>query len=478
MVFSSVTFLFYFLPLILLLYFGFRPVRWKNTVLLVMSLLFYMWGAGEVVLVFMASIAGNWMFGLLINRADRKQQPAVKKAWLTLAIVMNLALLGYYKYANFLVEQLDQVIFWILPQVRPFPNPGILLPIGISFFTFQALSYVIDVYRGHVGVIKNPVDMGMYLSMFPQLIAGPIVRYDEIEPQVKSRQHTWDNVASGLVRFMLGLFKKAVIADPIGMIADQAFGLDQGLGAGLAWLGLVAFTLQVYFDFSGYSDMAIGLGRVFGFHFRENFNRPYMAVSFTDFWRRWHISLSTWFRDYVYIPLGGSRVSSWKIYFNLLVVFVLMGFWHGANWTFIALGLYHGFFMCWERISGKRLPEDFRHPGLQRMIAFFLIMLGMVFFRARNLPAAADYFRGLVTIPQEPLHFYWLANISNQSLVTLGFGLLLVFWPRAESSGSYFDHADSRTAAWLRLSVAALGLVAAVLMMASSDFQPFIYFKF
>ncbi|MEW6517691.1 MAG: MBOAT family protein [candidate division FCPU426 bacterium] len=478
MVFSSIVFLFCFLPLVFILYFGFKPVWWKNTVLLVMSLLFYMWGAGEVVLVFMASIAGNWMFGLLINRADRKQQPAVKKAWLTLAIVMNLALLGYYKYANFLVEQLDQVIFWILPQVRPFPNPGILLPIGISFFTFQALSYVIDVYRGHVGVIKNPVDMGMYLSMFPQLIAGPIVRYDEIEPQVKSRQHTWDNVASGLVRFMLGLFKKAVIADPIGMIADQAFGLDQGLGAGLAWLGLVAFTLQVYFDFSGYSDMAIGLGRVFGFHFRENFNRPYMAVSFTDFWRRWHISLSTWFRDYVYIPLGGSRVATWRQFFNLFTVFTLVGFWHGANWTYIIFGAYHGVFLCWERMTGKRFAEDFKHPGLQRLVAMFFVLMGMVMFRAKEADHIWYYYQALFGMAETVQPFPWLAEISVQSLATLVLGGLLVLLPFKESMGRFLDQSDSRLAGWLRLSLATIGLAAAVMMVISSNYIPFIYFKF
>jgi len=478
MVFSSVTFLFYFLPLVLVLYFGFRPIGGKNLILMVMSLVFYMWGAGEIVLILLTSIAGNWIFGLLIDRAGRKPRPAEKRTWLILAVVMNLALLGYYKYANFLVAQLNQVFYWILPQVRPLTDPGILLPIGISFFTFQALSYVIDVYRGHVGVIRNPIDMGMYLAMFPQLIAGPIVRYDEIEPQVKARQHTWDNAASGLARFILGLFKKAVLAAPIGMIADQAFGLDQGLGAGLAWLGLLAFTLQVYFDFSGYSDMAIGLGRVFGFHFRENFNRPYDSVSFTDFWRRWHISLSTWFRDYLYIPLGGSRVPIGRQFFNLFAVFLLVGFWHGASWTYIIFGVYHGFFMCWERISGKRLLEDFKHPALQRFIAFFLIMLGMVLFRAHNLSAAMDYYRGLITIPQAVWDWYWLANISNQSLATLGLGLLAVFWPRTGSFGKWLEQADSLSASWLKLSVATLGLAAAVLMMASKDFQPIIYFKF
>ncbi|MDG2095545.1 MAG: MBOAT family O-acyltransferase, partial [Phycisphaerales bacterium] len=306
MVFSSQTFLFFFLPVVLGMYFllGIGPML-RNLWLLLASLIFYAWGGADFILVLLLSIAGNWVLGLIAERSHVNGSPFAKRGSITLSVLLNIGILAWFKYANFFIDQVNDVGASF--GMDEFGWSRIALPIGISFFTFQATSYVIDVARGQARVMRNPIDFALYVSLFPQLIAGPIVRYHEISDQLKDRPFDWEHVSSGMLRFTHGLVKKVVIADSIGVIADTAFGSEAQINAGDAWLGLLAYTMQIYFDFSGYSDMAIGMGRMFGFRLPENFKRPYSAVCMTDFWRRWHVTLSNWFRDYVYIPLGGSR---------------------------------------------------------------------------------------------------------------------------------------------------------------------------
>ncbi|MGN8876718.1 MBOAT family O-acyltransferase [Pseudoflavonifractor sp. HCP28S3_F10] len=393
MLFSSSVFLFLFLPLVLLGYYGLcaplgrlrRPAQ--NLLLLCASLLFYAWGEPWFVLVMMASILANYGFGLWV--AARKGRGRSTRLPIVCALVCNLGLLFIFKYLVFVLTQLNRLGFQFL-------IPGIRLPLGISFFTFQALSYVLDVNRGRGAVQKNPLKVGLYISFFPQLIAGPIVKYETVAEEIDSRRENWADFSSGICRFLVGLGKKILLANQLAVIADFAYGLspDQ-LSTGMAWLGCISYTLQIYFDFSGYSDMAIGLGRMFGFHFLENFNYPYLSTSITEFWRRWHISLSTWFRDYVYFPLGGSRVdSAAKHIRNLFVVWLLTGVWHGANWTFLFWGLFYFVLLVLEKYGhlGRRWPT-----ALRWLYTIFMVNLGWVFFRADSLGAALSYLRAMFT---------------------------------------------------------------------------------
>ena len=329
MLFSSTIFLFAFLPIVLTLHFVLRGVAARNTLLLAASLLFYAWGETGYVVILLASIAANWAFGLWIERS--RERPGRRLA-LALAIGGNLLLLGAFKYANFAVDSLNSLLAGA--GLGPLALAPVHLPIGISFFTFQALTYVVDVYRRDAPVQSNPFTVALYISLFPQLIAGPIVRYGHVADALRERVSTLDDVAVGARRFLVGLGKKVLVANTLAMPADRIFALPPGeLQASVAWLGAVCFTLQIYFDFSGYSDMAIGLGRIFGFHFPENFLYPYTAQSIRAFWRRWHITLSVWFRDYLYIPLGGSHTGALRTHGNLLAVFLLCGLWHGASWS-------------------------------------------------------------------------------------------------------------------------------------------------
>ncbi|MCK5219489.1 MBOAT family protein [bacterium] len=365
----------------------------------------------------------------------------------------------------------------IIPGFEPICISHIILPIGVSFFTFQAMSYVFDVARGRSAPLRNPVDFSMYICMFPQLIAGPIVRYHEIAGQIQERSVTLDRFGQGAARFCLGLFKKVVLADSIAVLADHVFSISGGLSTGLAWMGLLAFTIQVYFDFSGYSDMAIGLGHLFGFKLPENFNRPYLAISVTDFWRRWHISLSHWFRDYVYIPLGGSRVAGWRVSLNLFTVFILVGFWHGANWTFIALGLYHGFWLSIERFYGYGRTEKPRNPWLHRIATFLIVMLGMVLFRAENLAHAAGFYRTLFT---------WQAGTASlppdyemgQGLIWLAIGAMIVFLSGTRSLGVLMENTTGWRVNLLKIGIVTIGMLLTSMMIVSRHYNPFIYFQF
>ncbi len=385
MVFSSILFLFYFLPVILTVYF-LAPKRHRNAVLFVGSLFFYAWGEPVYVLAMLFSVTFNYFLG---RKVDSAQEQTQKNKILMVSVVVNLAVLVFFKYTNFFIDSINILLPWDIPHLK------LSLPIGISFYTFQTMSYVIDVYRGKVAAQKNYIRFGTYVALFPQLIAGPIVRYSTIEKQLASRRETIEGFTAGITRFAVGLAKKVLLANNIGMLWDStsALGFSE-LSCLSAWLGIVAFAFQIYFDFSGYSDMAIGLGKMFGFEFEENFNYPYTSKSITDFWRRWHISLSTWFKEYVYIPLGGNRVSPGRMRLNLLIVWGLTGFWHGASFNFIAWGLYYGILLIIEKeflLKGlKKLPGF-----LQSVYTFVIVLIGWVLFASEDLASVFGYLKAM-----------------------------------------------------------------------------------
>ena len=387
MLFSSSIFLFAFLPAVLLGYYIiFRGMRRaQNLLLLAASLLFYAWGEPWFVLVMMGSILANYLFGLWVHAWKRRGRRLLLPV--TAACVCNLGLLFVFKYLTFTLENLNLLGFNT-------PIPVIELPIGISFFTFQALSYVLDVAMGTAEVQRSPFGLGLYISLFPQLIAGPIVKYATVADEIQGRKETWDDFSAGCCRFLVGLGKKVLLSNQLALVADAAWDTPAGeLSTAFAWLGSLCYTLQIYYDFSGYSDMAIGLGKMFGFHFLENFNYPYISKSITEFWRRWHISLSTCFRDYVYFPLGGSRVSSkWKHIRNLFVVWLLTGVWHGANWTFIAWGLLYFVLLVLEKYGhlGRGWPV-----WLNWLFTLLMVNFAWVIFRADSLPAAWHYIQAM-----------------------------------------------------------------------------------
>ena len=370
MLFSSISFLYYFLPCVLVLYF-LVPRHFKNVILLITSLFFYAWGEPRLVLLMLITIAIGYVLGILIEK-DAEH----KKLYLILAIVSFIGALAYFKYANFFVDNFNQVTGLSIPLVR------VALPIGISFYTFQILSYNIDVYRGEVKAQRNPIDLAAYITMFPQLIAGPIVRYKDVAVQLENREHNISKVADGIRRFIFGLSKKILIANVLGEMCE-GFRLSDEKSVLFYWMYAIAFSLHIYFDFSGYSDMAIGLGKIFGFDFLENFNYPYISKSITEFWRRWHISLGNWFRDYVYIPLGGSRVKRGRHLFNILVVWMLTGFWHGAAWNFIIWGLYFAVLLVIEKTFLLKYLE--RTKVLSHIYVLFAVVVSFVIFNASSI---------------------------------------------------------------------------------------------
>ena len=382
MLFSSIPFLYVFLPATLLLYFA-APRRMKNAVLLLCSLVFYGWGEPKYLILMLFSIAQGYLFGLLIEKYRGKTRSTV---FFWLSVSLSLLLLAYFKYADFFLDSFRAV------TGLPVPALQIALPIGISFYTFQILSYVVDVRRGDASAQKNPIDLAAYIAMFPQLIAGPIVRYTDVAAQLRTRTHTRAGTAAGTRRFVLGLAKKILIANVLGQLVQQ-FQTAQDPDMLFHWLYAVGFMLQIYFDFSAYSDMAIGLGAIFGFTFPENFNYPYCSASITEFWRRWHISLGSWFRDYVYIPLGGSRVGKWKLLRNLLLVWAATGLWHGAAWNFVLWGLFYAVLLIAEKFA--LLPKLQKHPAIGRVYTLLFVLLGFVLFDAPSLSAAASRIAGL-----------------------------------------------------------------------------------
>ncbi|MBQ7975548.1 MAG: MBOAT family protein [Clostridia bacterium] len=389
MLFCSEIFLFLFLPAVILLYYLFKPlgIRVRNTILLVASILFYGWGEPRFVFVMLVSIILNYVFGLLMYRMENQ---LTKKLFLSASVVVNLSLLFVYKYLDFSITNVNALFGTMIPL------RNIALPIGISFFTFQAMSYVIDVYRGKEQVQKNLFDLVLYVSFFPQLIAGPIVRYETVAAQIRERTETLEMFTYGIKRFIVGLGKKVMLANTLALVSDMAFDMNpELLSTSMAWIGIVAYTLMIYFDFSGYSDMAIGLGKMFGFTFEENFNYPYISKSITEFWRRWHISMQTWFRDYLYFPLGGSRSKTVaKRVFNLFVVWLATGIWHGANWTFIVWGMFYFVLQFFE----KYFKPFNKIPGWIRYIYTMLfVMLGWVLFRSTTISGAIEYMGRMFT---------------------------------------------------------------------------------
>lgn len=467
MVFSSVAFLFFFLPLVLALYYS-VPFKYKNSVLLIFSLIFYAWGEPTYVILMIVSIILNYGYGIWIEKADSQGK---KKAVLTSAIVVNIGLLGFFKYANFLVDAANSV-FQTDFHMQPIP-----LPIGISFYTFHALSYLIDIYRKKEMAQKNLYRLALYITFFPQLVAGPIIRYHAVAEQLGKRVFSSVQFAEGIKRFIMGLSKKILLANPLGSAADTVFATPAAdLSTGSAWVGIVAYTLQIYFDFSGYSDMAIGLGKMFGFEFAENFNYPYIAKSISEFWRRWHISLGSWFRDYVYIPLGGSRVARWKVYRNLTIVWALTGLWHGASWTFLAWGAYYGVLIMLEKAGFEKLLA--RVYPLNHAVVLLLVMIGWVFFRADDFGYAADFIASL-------FDFRGSKIFDSQALALLSmYGIYFVvaiivampIYPRLQKVQFGQPLEKVRTAVVFLFDFFLLAQV--ILHLINSTYNPFLYFRF
>lgn len=415
MVFSSTTFLFLFLPIVLIAYYNpfFKSLNFKNAILIISSIFFYAWGEPFNVLLMLGSILINWALGLAV---DKNRDNKMGKAMLALSVIFNIGMLFVFKYLTFTLENINLIFGKQLDTLN------ITLPIGISFFTFQAMSYVIDVYRRNGEVQKNPCNVALYISFFPQLIAGPIVRYQTIAEQIKQRHENFDEFTDGVFRFMLGFVKKVLIANNVAVVADGIF--DAPLDSvSSAWLGAAAYSLQILFDFSGYSEMAIGLGKMFGFEFLENFDYPYLSKSVSEFWRRWHISLGTWFRDYVYFPLGGSRVKKSRLVLNLFVVWTLTGIWHGANWTFLVWGLLYFVLLALEKLTGFAS----KIKVLGHVYTMLFVVIGWVIFRAESLAKAWEYIKamfgfGSLTLIGENTVFY----LSNYGFF-LCLGLVFCF---------------------------------------------------
>ena len=465
MLFSSIPFLFYFLPAVMLLYF-LVPKALKNTVLLVFSLVFYAWGEPVYVFLMIFSILLFYGCGLAIGHS---REQGWKKFWLTVSVVVSLALLGVFKYADFFVGTVNGILDTKIPLL------GLALPIGISFYTFQCLSYTIDVYRGDTVAQKNPISFGAYVSLFPQLIAGPIVRYVDVARELDQRHTSWEDFALGLRRFLIGLGKKVLLANNFGQLIEifRASGEKSVL---FYWMYGIAFMLHIYFDFSGYSDMAIGLGRIFGFHFIENFNYPYLSKSVAEFWRRWHMSLGSWFRDYVYIPLGGNRVSKGRWLFNTLVVWMLTGLWHGASWNFVLWGLVFAVVLLLEKWV---IPLD-RLPGLLRHVYVLLIvMFSFVLFNAADMEQAASDFAGL-------LGFGGVPGVTGSTLYYLrSYGLLFIVGIVGATpciKGTLNRLEGHKTGAVVLAVLEPVAMLVLLILcsayLVDGSFNPFLYFRF
>ncbi len=478
MVFSSSEFLWYFLPATLALYLALPP-RARNGLLALASLVFYASGAHALLFMFLASIAVNYAAGRAIGAARDHGETERARRLTCGAVALNLAGLVFWKYTVFLARQLDGLLGHA--GLGGIGHPHIPLPLGISFFTFHGISYLVDVHRGTSRPMRRLADYGQYMAFFPQLIAGPIVRYHEIDRQIRHpprRHERLDDIAEGFPRFALGLTKKVVIADPLGTVATVAFDLPGHPSLGTAWVGALAFTVQIYFDFSGYSDMAIGMARMFGLRFPENFHRPYSAVSMTDFWRRWHMTLSRWFRDYLYFPLGGSRGSRARTVRNLAFVFVLTGAWHGAEWTFVAWGLYNGALLVAERITGVSALPDGRLAVLRRAVTFLLVVLGWVVFRAQSVGQAGSFWVGMVPHGQPAaISPFIRAAFAPQAKVALAVGLLTVLLPRDLVLGRVLQGRWSGLPLLARAGALAT-LPYAAILVAGGSFSPFLYFRF
>lgn len=470
--FSSLIFLFVFLPGFFTAYYV-TPQSRKNDIALIGSLFFYAWGAPRFIVALIFSSVLDYTIGMLIhrNRGNARRQ----RFLIALSVVANISLLAYFKYANFFVSQVNAIL--VSAGFSSLLWSNVALPVGISFFTFHKLSYSIDVYRGIVTPAKNFRTFLLYLALFPQLIAGPIIRYHVIERQLAERVLSWEMIFSGVIRFCVGLAKKVLIADAVGEVANTLFNAPiSSLSSSQVWLGSFAYSMQIFFDFSGYSDMAIGLGLMMGFTFPENFNRPYMARNFTDFWHRWHMTLSSWMREYLYIPLGGNRVPTWRRYFNLWVVFLLSGLWHGPDWTFVVWGAYHGFFLVADKLVWLRVSKNIFAPA-RVALTFLLVMVGWIFFRADSIEHAFGLLRIMFAFSANPDPTALVAGdmISNRSLIMLIVASILSFIPAPKKS---HDTDPRPLAVWATGALACLLLFLSAANLTNSLFHPFIYFKF
>lgn len=476
MVFSSLIFLCIFLPVVFILYGVIPSLKARNILLMLASLMFYAYGEPVYVLLMIGSSLFNYIFALLVSKGS----PHRRKGWLAAAVIVNLGLLCVFKYTGMIVNSVNGVFGTRIP------DPGIVLPIGISFFTFQALSYVIDVYRGHVKAQRNYLYVQLYIAFFPQLIAGPIVRYSDIEKEIENRSRDMEMIANGLRRFVCGLAKKVLIANAMGQAADAIFRMQNGnINILSAWIGAIAYLFQIYYDFSGYSDMAIGLGQMFGFHFRENFQYPYGAFSIQEFWRRWHISLSTWFREYLYIPLGGNRKGRPRTVLNKLIVFFCTGLWHGASWTFVIWGIYHGLFLLLEEYVPviRKIPK-----WLGRIYTLLVVCVGFVLFRADTLGQGAamvgkmfsgfDFSSASMSIALQQLTPYFLCMLA---LAVIGCAPVRGIADRIRTNSRKGVLALNGKAKVVEIGLYAAAvfvLAYCMLRLSSNGYNPFIYFKF
>ena len=466
MVFSSTIFLCIFLPIVLLGYY-ICPKKGRNLFLLIASLVFYAWGEPKYVLLMMLSITINYVFGLLMEK--NRQNARRLKLMLVLSVVIDLALLCFFKYTDFVISNINAAFDTGFDLLK------LALPIGISFYTFQAMSYTIDVYRGDVKVQRNIIDFGMYISMFPQLIAGPIVRYADVEGQLRERSVTMQDLSEGAMRFIVGLGKKVLLANQIGALWSEIYALGGHSSALTAWIGAVAFTFQIYFDFSGYSDMAIGLGRMFGFKFPENFRYPYQSVSITDFWRRWHITLSTWFREYLYIPLGGNRRGLARQALNLFIVWTLTGFWHGAGWNFILWGLYYFVILLLEKLFMLKALD--KAPKLLRHIySLLLIVIGWVIFACDDITVLLPYLgsRFGANGALGGMDRYWLTTKAVLLIVCAIASTELPKKLMASCTGSLGEKPAFAVKAVPALLLLGLSMV----FLIGDSYNPFLYFRF
>lgn len=476
MVFSSALFLFIFLPLVFVFYF-LCPARFpliKNLILLVFSLIFYAWGEKSYILIMLFAIGFNHLIGLGIEKQRNKDLNP--KPLLFFALFINLSLLGWFKYADFFVNNLNQLLNYF--NLNKIPLPQVHLPIGISFFTFHCISYIVDVYRQTASAQRNIVNTALYISIFPQLMAGPILRYNDIAPFLSKRKITASGFEYGIMRFIIGLGKKVILANGIAQFVDYSFGLPkEHLTFGIAWLGMIGYSLQIYFDFSGYSDMAIGLGHMFGFKFLENFSYPYMANSIKDFWRRWHISLSQWFRDYLYIPLGGNRHSKFRTSSNLLIVFILCGFWHGASWTFILWGAYHGLFLSFER--GKYAKLLARMPTiLCKTYAILIVAFGWVLFRSDDYNLAMNFYSSLFGFnPNATTDAYFNLYYNYEVLFIMLCGMIASNSFAKDCFIAFNNSYPTAARVCLSIFLVFIALCSAA-SLASGIYNPFIYFRF
>ncbi len=468
MVFSSIVFLWVLLPIILICYYICPYLKARNFLLVIFSLFFYAWGEPKHIVLMLLSVLVNYVFGILIERGRKKG------LLLAVCAALNLLILGYFKYFHFLAETWNG---FIKSDAFKVSEVSVALPIGISFYTFQALSYVVDVYRGDNRAQKNFLNMVLYISFFPQLIAGPIVKYHDIEMQIEKRTVTAESFSYGIKRFILGMGKKVILANTFAQIVDKVYDYQPwNVARPLLWMTAILYMLQIYFDFSGYSDMAIGLGKMFGFTFQENFRLPYTAVSIRDFWRRWHISLSSWFREYVYIPLGGNRKGKMRTYLNLTAVFLLTGFWHGAGWTFIVWGIYHGFFNILERCLLDKWMGRGRWHVMEHIYTLLVVLIGWVLFRAPTLTYGLQYIKGMFVSHEAVLRVERFLDLKTMMFLAagiLGSGIIQNILARKQ-----IRFAEDGDISFIGIAGYMAVMWFSVILLVNNTYNPFIYFRF